>query len=227
MADVRQQRGTTAAPNAAQETARKAAQLEWALEMLRSTDQPVYRLMDDGSLKALDKPNDPNQRVIVVPVFKYDGKKKKWLPTDQFVRQGNNKAFGSLLLMALPGGSSGREHWQDKQWALASRSTGNFTITALAPMPIEDAERFEPGMLIEGRIDTAYTLTPPNPNNVEQDKWYISADAREADIPATDADGNVYYQKRYFENDLSYPVTPQPKINRQKLLEEIMAAKGE
>lgn len=191
-----------AAPNAAAETARKAAQLEWALEQL----------------------GGETNKVVVVPVFKLD-KKKGWVPSDEIIRQGNNKAFASLLLMALPGGT-GRERWQDKQWALASSTTGNFLVTALAPMPIEDAEKYEAGQLLDGRIDTAYTLIPPNPKNLDQDKWYISADAREMDIPATDADGNVYYQKRYFEDDLSYPVQPQPRINRQQIVEEIMAAKA-
>ncbi len=226
MADVRTTGGNKTG-NAAAETARKAAQLEWALENLNDDSIATYRLNDKGELVATDKPVDPTQRVIVVPIFKYDGRKKKWLPTEEFVRQGNNKAFASLLLMALPGGSSGRERWQDKQWALAQNQVSNFTITALAPMRIEDTERFEPGMLIEGRIDTAYTTTPTNPANPDQDKWYINADAREADIPATDDEGNVFYQKRYFEDDLSYPVQPQPNINRKELIEAIMAAKGE
>lgn len=223
---------TTTAPkpngvaNAAQETARKEAQLQWAMDELNREDAPVYRIGKGGALEPLDTQDALNTtRVVVVPQFKYDGRKKAWLPTEEFVRQGNNKAFASLLLMSFPGGS-GRERWQDKQWALSSQNNGNFLITALAPMPIDDAERFEAGMLLSGRIDTAYTLTPTNVNNLDQDKWYLNADARTADIPCTDEAGNVYYQKRYFEDDLNYPITPMPKINRVKLMEEIMAAKG-
>jgi len=226
MADVKKAPGKAGAPNAAADTARKEAQLAWALEELTRDDAPVYKLTPSGELEALLPKDAVNtSRVIVVPVFKYDGRKKAWLPTDEIMRQGNNKAFASLLLMALPG-DAGRERWQQKQWSLASSNNAAFTITALAPMPVADVDRYEAGMLIQGRIDTAYTTTPTNPNNPDQDKWYISADARELDIPATNEAGEVYYQKRYFEDDLSYPVTPQPKINRQKLLEEIMAAKA-
>jgi hypothetical protein len=223
MADVRKAApNKNAATNSAAETARKEAQLQWAMVELNREDAPVYVIGKGGALEPVKQPT--MQRVIIVPVFKLD-KKKGWIPSDEIIRQGNNKAFASLLLMSFPNGS-GRERWQDRQWALASNANGNFLITALAPMPVEDAEKYEAGMMLAGRIDTAYTTTPTNPNNPDQDKWYISADARELDIPATDENGNVYYQKRYFEDDLSYPVQPQPKINRQKLLEEIMAAKA-
>lgn len=226
MATVQRRGAATTAPkDQAAETARKQAQLEWAMAELNNEDAPVYKMGKDGGLEAL-LPADAvaSTRVIVVPVFKYDGRKKAWLPTEEFVRQGNNKAFASLLLMSFPGGS-GRERWQDKQWALSTQNNGNFLITALAPMPIDDADRFEAGMLLSGRIDTAYTLTPTNVNNLDQDKWYLNADARTADIPCTDDEGHVYYQKRYYEDDLNYPITPMPKINRVKLMEEIMAAK--
>lgn len=226
MADVKKASPKGAATNQAAETARKEAQLNWALEELNRDDAPVYRVSKDGALEAL-LPKDAvgASRVIIVPVFKYDGRKKAWLPTEDIARQGNNKAFASLLLMALPG-DAGRERWQQKQWSLASNNSAAFTITALAPMPIEDVEKYEAGMLLAGRIDTAYTLTPTNPNNLDQDKWYLSADARELDIPVTDESGNVYYQKRYFEDDLNYPAPMQPKINRQKFIEEVMAAKA-
>ena len=226
MADVTKKAGAKTQETAQQAAARKEAQLNWALEELNRDDAPVYRIGAKGAIEALLPKDAVNtSRVIVVPVFKYDGKKKKWMPTDEIIRQGGNKAFASLLLMALPG-DAGRERWQQKQWSLATGTNAAFTITALAPMPVEDAERFEAGMLLQGRIDTAYTTTPTNPNNVDQDKWYLNADARELDIPVTDEAGNVYYQKRYFEDDLNYPATPQPRINRQKFIEEIMAAKA-
>lgn len=226
MADVKKPGTKTGAPNAAAETARKEAQLAWALENLQSDDQAVYTIGKDGALVAMEPKNAiDTPRVIIVPVFKLD-KKKGWIPSDEIIRQGTNKAFASLLLMALPSAGGDRERWQQKQWSLSTNNVGNFTITALAPMPVDDAERFTAGQLLAGRIDTAYTTTPTNPNNLDQDKWYINADARELDIPCTDDAGNVYYQKRYFEDDLSYPVQAQPKIDRKKILEEIMAAKA-
>ena len=184
MADIKKAGAkTTSSETPQQATARKTAQLEWVLAELNRDDAPVYKIGKDGALEAL-LPKDAvnSSRVIVVPNFKYDGRKKQWLPAEDFVRQGNNKAFGSLLLMGLPG-DAGRERWQQKQWSLATSSNANYTLTALAPMPIEDAERFEPGMLLAGRIDTAYTTTPTNPANLDQDKWYLNAD----ELPCSNA----------------------------------------
>lgn len=200
MADVRTSAG--GAKNAAAETARKAAQMEWAMEQLGG---------------------EPN-KVVIVPNFKLV--KGKWVPTEDIIRQGNNKAFASLLLMSYPNGATGRERWQDKQWSLAKSNNAPFLITALAPMPIEDAETYTAGQVLDGRIDTAYTKTPPNPNNADQDRWFLNRDAVELDIPVTDEDGSVWYQKRYFEDDLSYPVPQAPQIDRKRILEEIAAAKA-
>lgn len=172
--------------NVAAETARKAAQLNWAMEQLGGV---------------------PN-KVVVVPHFVWDKKNKEWTASTDIIRQGANKEWGSLLLMSYPG-SGGRERWQTQTWALAGTSAP-FLLTALVPLPTAKFEDYAAGQLLDGRIDTVYTTTPTNPNNLDQDKWYYNRAAVNLDMCCEDADGNTLYQKRYFEDDLSYPVPIRP-----------------
>ena len=183
--------------NAAAEAARKTAQALWAMEQLAG---------------ATDK-------VVVVPVFEQVG--KNWKPTDEIIRQGNNPEWGSVMLMApftYPGSSRATE----RRFAGISNNAATTPMSCLISLKKENWENYTAGQLLTGRIDTEFTTKAPNPKNLEQDVYFINADARANNLPACDADGELIYAVRYWENDLSMSKPAMIEVaNREDILAQI------
>lgn len=188
--------------NAAAETARKQAQAEWAQAQLgNSTD-----------------------KVVVVPVFELVG--KKWNASEEIIRQGNNPEWGSVMLMApftYPGSSRATE----RRFAGISNGGSTTPMSCLISLKKENWGNYTAGELLTGRIDTEFTTKAPNPKNLDQDVYFINAEARAHNIPACDADGEIIYAVRYWENDLSQPKPAMIEVaNREDILAQIAEING-
>lgn len=183
---------------------RLAAQQEWAKEQLTGADGKI----------ATDK-------VVAVPIFVKKG--AKWIPSDEVIRVSKNPLYGSVLLMGVGGGES--NNIASLRW---DNSGGGNLVTALHMAKIEgNLEDFEAGDVLEGRLDSAYQEFPTNPNNEDQDVYYVNAKARELGIPACNEDGEKIYSIRFWQQDLSKPKMPAPKVaNMQDIIMQIAANKG-
>lgn len=125
--------------------------------------------------------------VVVLPEFMEEN--GTWVPTDSAVIESANstKGFGYIGLVQnrtvmVKGAEFDNDVWAIQRGKVASMEA-----------------KYTPGMVLEGHIVTEDTLTAPNPSNVAQDLKYISAAAREANIPCT-IDDQPIYQIRYWDN---------------------------
>ena len=162
--------------NATNLAARKEAQLAWVKKQL----------------------DDTKDMVIVVPVFEelkvpvfhpfIVSTEKVWVPTNQVIRQGNNPAWGAVLLYG-------------KDTTIGEESDTSL-LSCMIPVSEKNFNKYTAGQLLPGRIDIEYSTRAPNPKNLDQDQYFINEDARKLNLPACDADGNIIYAVSYWENEL-------------------------
>ena len=201
MATVKTAGARGAAPQKlANDPARLEAQQSWAKEQLTDKDGKLVR-----------------DKVVVVPLFekKGTGAKAQWVPSDEVIRATRNPMFGSILVMGVAGNES--NNISSLRWGGGS----NNLVTALEMGSVEYLADFEAGQLLEGRIDTAYQTFPTNLNDMDQDRHFINATARELNIPAVDEDGTVIYSVRFWQEDLTEAKPKMPTIGN---LEDIQLA---
>ena len=169
--------------------ARTAAIQEWAKAQL-SDDQGVIS----------------KTQVVVIPQFKKKG--QKWVPTEDVVTAHANGKTGYMLVMGTFSASSsaniGNLRWSANNNHSTSAGSGSLS-SAIVPGNLEWLEEFSAGSVLDGRIDTHYQIGATNPANEDQDKHYISADARKLDIPACDINGEVIYSVKIWQENLLAP----------------------
>jgi len=183
--------------NAAVETARKEAQTAWVKSILTGTENSL----------------------VIVPVFIQNKKTKAWEPSDEFIRVSKtNPANGALLLAGFSTGSA-------PKWLSSKFDEGNnFVSYCTLSSSVDKLEaKYQAAQILEGRIDTAYDIQPSNPNDLDQDVWYVNRACMDAGIPCEDENGNTYYQHRYWERDINTPAPIQPKEARITALAKLTA----
>lgn len=186
----------------ANEPARLEAQQSWAKEQLTDKDGKLIR-----------------DKVVVVPLFEKKG--KNWVPGTEVIRATRNPMFGSILIMGVAGEAS--NNISSLRWGGGS----NNLVTALEMGNVEYLADFEGGQLLDGRIDTAYQTFPTNLNDMDQDRHFINATARELNIPAVDEDGTVIYSVRFWQEDMAAVKPAMPKIgNMEEIQMQVAATKA-
>lgn len=172
---------------------------------------------DDGTISTTD--------VVVVPAFKKQG--KNWVATGDFVNEHANGKTGWVLVM----GAITSDAQQLNRWTFGnahSQASGERSLgTAIVSGSLDFLNTLSAGALISGRLDRVYSTTPSNPNNLETDKHYISADAREMGLESKDKDGNIIYSFLALQENLNAPRPTQIQVaNRQEINQAIALKKA-